>query len=194
MRTPFQPTWAWCPARDDWRPSDDWEHHPARQPHARAMLVQPRRSCVARSHRPAQELGRAPREQAPQAGRGRAAGAKLAGVWWAMWRDGTFYDLKGHAEQSKQGDACRSARLDGRAQALQRAAKSKLRTPGARQLGPAHPNLRRRGCCRSPTVPLLRGALRGAMTWSTASRKRSTRPPRRRLRLRPRPGPKKRRA
>jgi transposase len=53
---------------------------------------------------------------------------KLAGVLWAMWRDGTFYDAKEHAEKSARGVE-RAARQEmGRAKALQKAA-AKLRRP-----------------------------------------------------------------
>jgi transposase len=55
-----------------------------------------------------------------------ALARKLAGVLWAMWRDGTFYDPKGHTEQSEQGVRASIRQQVGRAQALQRAAK-KLR-------------------------------------------------------------------
>jgi transposase len=55
---------------------------------------------------------------------------KLAGVLWAMWRDGTFYDPKEHAEQAARGVRVSARQQMGRAQALQRAA-GKLRRPAA---------------------------------------------------------------
>ena len=64
-----------------------------------------------------------------------ALARKLAGVLWAMWRDGTFYDPKGHAEQSEQGVRASIRRQVGRAQALQRAAK-KLRRLAPDSSGP----------------------------------------------------------
>jgi transposase len=66
-----------------------------------------------------------------------ALARKLAGVLWAMWRDGTFYDPKGQAEQSEQGVRAAARQQLGRAQALQRAAKKLSRRAPS---GPAHPN------------------------------------------------------
>jgi len=52
-----------------------------------------------------------------------ALARKLAGVLWAMWRDGTYYDPVGQAKASAQG-ARRSARSKtAHAEALERAAK-----------------------------------------------------------------------
>jgi transposase len=53
---------------------------------------------------------------------------KLAGVLWAMWRDGTVYDPKDHAEQAARGVRVSARQQLGRAQALERAA-AKLRRP-----------------------------------------------------------------
>ncbi len=68
---------------------------------------------------------------------------KLAGVLWAMWRDGTFYDPKAHAEQAVHGVSTSARQQLRRAQALQRAA-GKLRrpapaAPGAPARAPAAP-------------------------------------------------------
>jgi transposase len=57
---------------------------------------------------------------------------KLAGVLWAMWRDGTHYDAKGHAEQAARGVRISAHQQLVRAQVLQRGA-AKLRRPLATQ-------------------------------------------------------------
>jgi transposase len=60
-----------------------------------------------------------------------ALARKLAGVLWAMWRDGTVYDPRDHAEQSARGVRASAREQLGRAQALDRAAK-KLARPATR--------------------------------------------------------------
>ncbi len=57
-----------------------------------------------------------------------ALARKLAGVLWAMWRDGTFYDPRDHAGQAAHGVRRSAEQQLGRAQALERAA-AKLRRP-----------------------------------------------------------------
>ena len=59
-----------------------------------------------------------------------ALARKLAGVLWAMWRDGTVYDPKGHAAQSARGVRRTAHEQVRRAEALERAAK-KLSRPAA---------------------------------------------------------------
>ena len=57
---------------------------------------------------------------------------KLAGVLWAMWRDGTFYDPKEHAGAGRTRRAGRSASQQmRRAQALQQSAIKLCRPPGS---------------------------------------------------------------
>jgi transposase len=53
---------------------------------------------------------------------------KLAGVLWAMWRDGTFYDPREHAEQSACGVQAAARQELRRGKALERSA-TKLRRP-----------------------------------------------------------------
>jgi transposase len=61
---------------------------------------------------------------------------KLAGVLYAIWRDGTVYDPKEHGEKAARGVQL-AARLQlGRAQALQRAA-AKLQRPTKPKKAPA---------------------------------------------------------
>ena len=67
-----------------------------------------------------------------------ALARKLAGVLWAMWRDGTFYDPKGHAEQSEQGVRASIPPASG-TRSSSPTSRQEAPTPGARQLGPAHP-------------------------------------------------------
>jgi len=73
---------------------------------------------------------------------------KLSGLLWAMWRDSTVYDPKGHAEQSAQGVRAAAHDQLGRAQALERAA-AKLRRPGTRTPTAAKP---RRPVTHTPTT------------------------------------------
>jgi transposase len=54
---------------------------------------------------------------------------KLAGVLWAMWRDGTFYDPKGQAEQAARGVRASARQQLGRARALERVAGKLRRAP-----------------------------------------------------------------
>jgi len=61
---------------------------------------------------------------------------KLAGMLWAMWRDGTFYDPREHAEKSARGVEREARQKLGRAKALQRAA-AKLRRPSKIAKAPA---------------------------------------------------------
>jgi transposase len=61
---------------------------------------------------------------------------KLSGVLWAMWRDGTFYDPKGHAEQAVRGIRGAAADRSGAGSATSRrqaAPTRDPRTPGRRQ-------------------------------------------------------------
>ena len=51
-----------------------------------------------------------------------AIARKLAGVLWAMWRDGTAYDPVGQAKASAKGTR-KEARTNANADALERAAK-----------------------------------------------------------------------
>jgi transposase len=53
---------------------------------------------------------------------------KLAGLLYAIWRDGTVYDPKGHAEKAARGVRRAAHQQFGRAEALQRAA-AKLQRP-----------------------------------------------------------------
>lgn len=52
-----------------------------------------------------------------------ALARKLAGVLWAMWRDGTFYDAGLHARESARGLKAAAQDSSLRAQAMKRAAK-----------------------------------------------------------------------
>jgi transposase len=64
-----------------------------------------------------------------------ALARKLAGVLWAMWRDGTVFDARGLAEQSAKGTR-KSAQLQlGHAEALTRSA-AKLARPAKRAPAP----------------------------------------------------------
>lgn len=74
---------------------------------------------------------------------------KLAGVLWAMWRDGTFYDPKGHAEQAARGVRVSARQQLARAQALERAA-TKLRRPATLAI-------------KDPAKPRQKSSLRRAM-------------------------------
>jgi len=72
---------------------------------------------------------------------------KLAGVLWAMWRDGTFYDPKEHAEQAARGVQAAARQQMRRAQALQRSAIKLCRPPVLAPKDPAklrHPSSLRR--------------------------------------------------
>ena len=48
---------------------------------------------------------------------------RLAGVLWAMWRDGTFYEPKSLAQATGQGYQQHARHLQGRADAMARIAK-----------------------------------------------------------------------
>jgi transposase len=61
---------------------------------------------------------------------------KLAGVLWAMWRDGTVYDPKEHGERAARGVQLAACQQLGRAQALQRAA-AKLQRPTLKKASPS---------------------------------------------------------
>jgi transposase len=74
---------------------------------------------------------------------------KLAGVLWAMWRDGTFYDPKDHAEQAARGVRVSARQQRGRAQALERGA-AKLRRPATLE-------------AKDPAKPRRKSSLRRAM-------------------------------
>jgi hypothetical protein len=52
-----------------------------------------------------------------------AIARKLAGVLWAMWRDGTAYDPVGQAKASAKGTRREARSNDAHAEALERAAK-----------------------------------------------------------------------
>ena len=52
-----------------------------------------------------------------------AIARKLAGVLWAMWRDGTAYDPVGQAKASAKGTRREARSKDANAEALERAAK-----------------------------------------------------------------------
>jgi transposase len=95
---------------------------------ARVMLIQSA-WCILRSRDPNDPLKRWAEHVAKARNKSVAVVAlarKLAGVLWAMWRDGTVYDPSGLAEQGARGVST-SARQQGlRAKALQRAAE-KLR-------------------------------------------------------------------
>jgi transposase len=60
-----------------------------------------------------------------------ALARKLAGVLWAMWRDGTVFDARSLTEQSAKGTRSSAHLQLGRAQALERSA-AKLARPATR--------------------------------------------------------------
>jgi transposase len=72
---------------------------------------------------------------------------KLAGVLWAMWRDGTYYDAKDHAEQAARGVRTSAHQQLVRARVLERGA-AKLRRPLATE---------------QPAKPCQKSSLRRAM-------------------------------
>ena len=68
-----------------------------------------------------------------------ALARKLAGVLWAMWRDGTVYDPRGHAEQAVRGVRDAALRQQCRAQALERAALKLHRSTAPETTKPLRP-------------------------------------------------------
>ena len=134
--------------------------HQARQPHgardAHPGLVDD--LSIARSHRPAQELGRAPRDQAPQAGGRRGARAQAGRCGGPCGATVLSTIRRATPNNPSKAYARRSA---GKWDALKLSNEPPRSSDAWRQTARARPpNLRRRGCCRSPTVPLLRCALR----------------------------------
>jgi transposase len=79
-----------------------------------------------------------------------ALARKLAGVLWAMWRDGTFYDPKDHAGQAARGVRRSAEQQLGRARALERAV-AKLRRPATAAV--ATPSKPRRPTTSKATGP-----------------------------------------
>ena len=107
---------------------------------ARAMLIQASWTIlsIARSHRPAQELGRAPRDQAPQAGGRRGARAQAGRC--AVGHVARRYFLR--SEGPRRTIRARRTRVDPPASGTRSSSptsRQEAPTPGARQLGPAHP-------------------------------------------------------
>src|SRR5262249_20351116 len=60
-----------------------------------------------------------------------ALARKLAGVLWAMWRDGTVYDRPWQAQRTAEGVRREARHQAHRADALERSAKKLRRTPAA---------------------------------------------------------------
>lgn len=114
---------------------------------ARAMLVQAAWTIL-RSRDPDDLLRRWADSLAKTRGKRIAVVAlarKLAGVLWAMWRDGTVYDRAWHAEQAARGIRGSARQQDHRAGALERAAlKLRRKSPA----GPQTKTTRRPTRCR----------------------------------------------
>jgi len=110
---------------------------------ARAMLIQSAwTSCACATPATAQAMGRG-RSQ----GRNKriavvALARKLAGVLWAMWRDGTVYDPKTEAQAAAHGVRVAARQHERRADALERAARKLRREP--KMLAPAKSPKRRK--------------------------------------------------
>jgi len=71
-----------------------------------------------------------------------ALARKLAGVLWAMWRDGTVYDPKTEAQAAAHGVRVAARQHERRADALERAARKLRREP--KMLAPAKSPKRRK--------------------------------------------------
>jgi hypothetical protein len=67
-----------------------------------------------------------------------ALARKLAGVLWAMWRDGTVYDRAEQAEKAAHGVKVAARRQHHRAGALDRAAKKLRRKEVTENASPRH--------------------------------------------------------
>ena len=93
--------------------------------HARKMLVQSAWQIL-RAGKPEDPLHRWASDLVKTRGKKIAAVAlarKLAGVLWAMWRDGTFYDPGSHAQESTRGLRASAQSQALRAEAMKRVAK-----------------------------------------------------------------------